>query len=161
MQIKAISKTAGGKAIWFVLLKVVFTGYGQHSCYNKADSDVVCHLFSISRRLRLAHLARGKLTCSVLLFLQIWNYIRTSDIPDLCFIHSDPATKAVTHLKSQCHSNSVKSRQSQSFTGIFNCSSKSLTFIWGSGEDEEGEEKAVCKTELRGGRQKHFLLCSH
>lgn len=68
MQIKAISDTAGGETIRFVSLKVDFTGYEEHGRSNKADPDVVCHLFSISRRWRLAHPALGKLPSSVLVF---------------------------------------------------------------------------------------------
>lgn len=35
MQINAIFNTAGGKTIRFVLIKVIFAGYEEHSFYNK------------------------------------------------------------------------------------------------------------------------------
>lgn len=116
MQIKAIFNTAGGETIRFVPLKVDFTGYEEHGCSNKADSDVVCHLFSISRRWRLAHPALGKLPSSVLVFPADMRLYQNFWHLWFMLYSLWPSNKGrVAHLKSQHRSSSVRSRQPRSF----------------------------------------------
>lgn len=162
MQIKAIFNTAGGETIRFVPLKVDFTGYEEHDCSNKADSDVVCRLFSISRRWRLAHPALGKLSSSVLVFPADTRIYQNFWHLWFMLYSLWPSNKGrVAHLKSQHRSGWVRSRQPRSFPDMSAAAVNLQLFIWRSGEDEEGEQHAVCKTERRGGAQKHLILCSH
>lgn len=91
----------------------------------KVDSDAGFHLYQNEM---CSCLALGKLTCSLLVFQQMGNCIRTSDISDLCFIHSDPATQAESRILNHSRTPARLEVGSHRALQTFNCSSESGTF---------------------------------